>query len=282
MQQNWPNNDGPDTIKAIWAPVYFEPIRHSGERITIANAILSPENNIIKVLSTLNPSVLRCLFGNRQDEILHLVDIIISDLQSHLHAHSTLESWQPMLSGVFLGKVRKIKDYSIEKMLEKIIPATSSLGVTEEKEAINAPHTHKWTTQIKNIVTIKHPHLQKCFDKELYVNNHRIGTIGFVGNKLAANFTEVKPVVNITNAIDQSLRRLMLIKSFSARADLYGSQEWTGMIVHQTNVANLSYLQQQNAASHLERIKAHAEDLNIPVKCVESTEQAADFILKNT
>lgn len=74
----------------------------------------------------------------------------------------------------------------------------------------------------------------------------------------------------------------MLIKSFSARADLYGSQEWTGMIVHQTNVANLSYLQQQNAASHLERIKAHAEDLNIPVKCVESTEQAADFILKNT
>lgn len=279
MQQNGSQNDGSTLIRASWAPVYLEPIRHSGERITIANAILSEDRSIIKVVGTLHPSVLRCLFGNRQDEILNLADIITTDLKSHLLSNSVIDNWEPALPGVFLGKVRKIKDYSVDDMIKKIVPATSALGVTEEIEAEQKKPDHI-TSQVKKIITLRHPGLANNFNRELEYRGKKIATISYVDQKIAANFTAIKPhLSNQRNALDAVIRSFTDMNSLIKRSNLFDSPDWSGVIIQQPEHRILTLRQENALENQLSKIQSLSEDMDIPSRFVNNAEEIVEIIV---
>lgn len=280
MSESRLQHDQFQLIRASWAPIYLEPIRHSGERITIANALVTDDKETIKVVSTLNPAVLRCLFGNRESEILNLADLINTQLKAHLLTDPNINSWQPLMTGVYPGKIRTIKDYTIEKMLHKMVSATSSLGVTEETEA-ESLKSDKWASQIKSVVKKAAPHLAKNFNRDLMHNGTKIATISYVGSKIAANFTEIKPRVNSRNAVDQSIRQITNMRTYAARCDLFKTQDWTGLVVHKQKNISMTLQQERSAYAHHEKILTLCEDLDVPVKIFDSTDQAVEFILSD-
>lgn len=282
MQKNGKQHVQPDLLKATWAPVYLEPIHHSGERITIANALVTDDNEIVKVISTLHPGVLRCLFGKKQTEVLDLADIIIKDISKHLNSGYSIQDWAPVLPGVFLGKVRKIKDYSIKAMLAKTIASTSSLGVTEATEAEH-PKKDKITSQVSARLKSKYPGLAKNLNRHLEHNGRRIATISYIDQNLAANFAAIKPQVqNQRNALDAVIRSFTDINSLIKRRDLYDAPTWSGVIIQQPNRNLLTLKQEETLSNQMIKIETLSEDLSIPTRFVLDADEIVEMIVSTS
>ena len=85
-----------DLIGARWMPIYVEPITYSGERITVAVAIITnTPGDVPRVVNTLDLESLRAVFGKFGDHLYALSDNVTTDLQTWLTLGKRPEDWKP-------------------------------------------------------------------------------------------------------------------------------------------------------------------------------------------
>jgi hypothetical protein len=274
-----PHDGSRAIISARWFPVYLEPIRHSGERITIGVAVITDNPAENRLVSTLPIDVTKCLYRNRFEQLKDIADIGMDELRAFLSTSSDIEEFQFTLAGTEIGPVRAIREFSIEAMLRIAASSTSSLNALEPDVIAAEPRHLKWQESIQDIILSKRPSLTQRFNQPLKLKNRVIANIGYVGNRFAANFHDFSSITNISYHVTRCSRALMDMQAFLNIGGLqFENNDWTGLIIHQPD---LTVRELKRFNTHMETLDTYAESLKMEVKRVKNSEEAAELILSD-
>lgn len=279
MSENWSTNaePKPDLIRADWFPIRLEPIQFSGERITIGVGLITKDKETCKVVSTLPHDITKCLFGKRYASLMELAEHALKQVRNHVETKKTIEGFEFDMHGIEIGDVTPIKEYSILNMVNTITRISSCLGAIEPQAEMASAAQPKWEDSIKEIISHTRPQLGKNFNRPLMLRNRKIATIGYVGNKFAANFHEIRRASSIEYHIDKSIRKVIEMRTFiNHLSEKKHDFNWAGLIIH---CPEFTQREQSKVSKKLDALIYHAQDQNLKVQTVTDAEAAAEMIL---
>lgn len=191
------------TLKATWAPVYLEPIMHSGEQITVGIAATAADGQKT-VVPTINAKQLSCIFGERQGaSLFNLVQLTLDSLSEHLTDAPSLLSWGTPFSGFKLGPHHETVGDNILSVVQLAIRRTASfatgLTIPEAVSDIDAIAAHaveddKWPKRIYDAVVQEKPDFKNYFSRYVPVRQgFPPSNFDFYGRHYVANFGRLFP-----------------------------------------------------------------------------------------
>lgn len=124
MKEHFPEEP---KCKGKWVPIYIEPVINSGERLTIAIvAITFKDYRIYPTLS--NPELLKAMYGVHGDDLLSQIDWVLESYEKHVIVKGVLDSWEPPLSGIFMGNISSARSKDIDGIVRQGVSMCSSLA----------------------------------------------------------------------------------------------------------------------------------------------------------
>ena len=127
----------PPAIKALYAPVYWEPLPGSGERIC-AIVLIAPDEASPRLLSpaahvVVNGRRLRAMLGaERGDSALGILNQAAAFMARSLYAGGALEGCTAPFKHFSTGTVRRVKGFTAEQILDAAVHTVSAFGSTED------------------------------------------------------------------------------------------------------------------------------------------------------
>lgn len=124
-------------IRALAAPVFWEPLPGSGERIC-AMILIAPDLDTQVMLApaahvVISPRRLRQLLGpERGDSARGILAFAADFMTKRLHADSELSACTPPFTGFTVGRVRSIKGFSSEQVLDAAVQSMAVLGNAQD------------------------------------------------------------------------------------------------------------------------------------------------------
>ncbi|WP_392565832.1 hypothetical protein RHO15_09730 [Utexia brackfieldae] len=202
----------PPTYKAVWAPIYFEPIAGSGEKFTIAVAAIA-ESGEYKVKQSIRQHVVKAMYGNKSDQFTSLIDLIISSLSAHLDKTKQFNNWIAPIQGVSLGNIKNTASTDMLGVLRQAVMLTASLSsldfYSNDDEIEQYSSDNTWSKQVKDLVVNNHPSLDIYFNKSFkVVSEARAAKIFFLSERTAINTERLRPS-NIAIDLDRNKARLL-------------------------------------------------------------------------
>lgn len=121
-----------ELINGSYAPLFFEPIAGSGERLTIAIIAFSDENEGVCIVKTINDKKINCILGDGGVMVFNnLFDFATIGLKEIVNSE-TLMKWSPALSGFTLGNLSRTSAIDMVGIVNQGIMRYSALGTTIE------------------------------------------------------------------------------------------------------------------------------------------------------
>jgi hypothetical protein len=235
------------TYKAIWAPIYFEPIIGSGEKLTIAVVAVS-EGGEFKIRQSIRQCVVKAMYGNKSDQFNALIELIISSLTSHLSKTKILENWNVPMQGVVLGKIKSTSSSDIIGVLRQAVMLTSSLSSLdfyandEENNQYSSDNT--WSKLLKDITINNHPSFDRYFDREFkVVSEARAAKIFFLSDRSAINTERLRPN-NIGTDLDKNKARLLDLFAIKDHDNLF-TRSTHELIVYRPTEDDITFSKRQ-------------------------------------
>lgn len=111
-----------------WAPLYLEPIMGSGERVTVAVAVVPDDRQPAVVVPILDEDRARDLFGVWAVEWNAVVDLCVDDLRRHLGTGGGLETWVAPVNGAALGEPKELRAVELTAALRLAVQKSAFLG----------------------------------------------------------------------------------------------------------------------------------------------------------
>jgi hypothetical protein len=175
-----------------WAPIYFEPIPMSGERIAIA-LIATRSDGEFKCVSLINPKQLGTLFKAANNYVKNVLSLVIESCASHCANSNTLEDWQVPISGVYLGVVNEAKSASLDDLVMHASPMTSFLDHPPVEHDTNIkPREVNWAKSVADIVLLSNARYKQNLNVSLFLGNHEMPAIfTFYSPDLAASLVPI-------------------------------------------------------------------------------------------
>lgn len=124
-------------IRAIAAPVFWEPLPGSGERIC-AMILIAPDLDTQVMLApaahvVINPRRLKQLLGAERGESARGILAFASEFMTRrLQADSELSACTPPFTGFTVGRVRSIKGFTSEQVLDAAVQSMAVLGDAQD------------------------------------------------------------------------------------------------------------------------------------------------------
>jgi hypothetical protein len=189
-----------DSVKAKWVPIYIEPVVGSGERITIGVAVAYQNRYLTVPVVTLER--LACLYGKENQSLMFAAKAAMESFDRVLSKEGdlALETWHAPFEGVIKGATRIGAGNSLEEIARSGLMLCSSLveKIADEEESENssaAVTTVRLEHMIKDKVLAERQSLEIAFNRPFkYVTSGRATRIGFVGQRLVANFGLLTPL----------------------------------------------------------------------------------------
>lgn len=125
------------SIKALFAPVYWEPLPGSGERIC-AIVLLVPEEGSPRLLSpaahvVINARRLRAMLGTeRGNSALGILNQAAQFMARTLMAGGSLETCNAPFKSFTTGAARRVKGFTAEQILDAAVNTVAAFGSTED------------------------------------------------------------------------------------------------------------------------------------------------------
>lgn len=171
---------------AEWCPVYFEPIPGSGEKITILIIIRSDSK--FSIFDALHPTVIDNLYGEKAQSFSGLVKLIKSNIYKN-DGHCSIE-------GVTLGSWHLSQSSDMKGVVKQALYKSASLGSValktlfenNESDAENEQIDSRWSSRLKNAVTVVKPSYEKYFDLKIPVGTNVKVNCGFHNGRYSAKF----------------------------------------------------------------------------------------------
>jgi hypothetical protein len=278
---------------ATWVPIYLEPMVGSGERLCIG--IVAADTNQAIVLGTQGLERLACVYGEEAEAFVFASHIALRSTQTKVNKDGirSLAGWRGGMEGLVFGAVRAGAGESLEDVAQTGLMQSASLlqtnqidlSETGELIARAEPTSRRLETLIRDSVTAQRKDLYAAFGKLYQTSeNTRPTRIGFVGRRLAANFSllvpgRIAPLVDLAKA---KLWDLSQLKS-GAMADMFPQAEGMEfeLLLHRVSPQDPQYNKRQitQVMAAVRTLEEEADKASIRCRPMYSTSEIAEFLL---
>lgn len=195
-----------EKVRAVWQPIYLEPMVGSGERICVGVAVANADGHRVVPASGLER--FECLYGKAgSDFVRKIVEATCDSLERTLErpkAHDAFadaatwnEFWTPPLQGFLTGAPCIGAGDTLEEIARNGLSLCASLvekAVDNSEENQAALTRTQFQHEVRDIVLAKRPSLEEYFSKTRKLGDNVLPIrFGFVGLHLAANFVTLRP-----------------------------------------------------------------------------------------
>lgn len=209
-----------------WVPVFIEPMRGSGERLT-ALVVAVGIDGAYSVRVVLRAKILKCMYGDQGPKLLGMARLCERSLVEHLTQQRPLEAWNPPLATMTVGEQRAAVANNLEDVIRRAARLTASTSGTDLLEAdpaevdAGAPEVDHWIAQIRTSVVERAERLAPMFNQTVSVSAGAMSTrLGFSGARIAANFDALIPGNNFSTKRHRAKSRLLDLQALRDQIDL--------------------------------------------------------------
>lgn len=287
---NFPNRR--DAVPGVWAPIYIEPVVGSGERICVGVAAANGSSSLVVPVVVLDR--LECIYGKGVDAILLASRVALEYTRDALgkHGEQALRTWKAPMDGLYIGPAVRSEGDTLEEVARTGITASSSLveklaDTDEDGESrAGGMTTNRLEELIKQRVIAVRPPLEGRFRVQRRVqDNARPATIGFIGEKIAANFGmllpgKLGPLVDVSKA---KLWDLAQLREDVKRGDLFSQPlNRFELLVYRPRDESPEYSlrQMRGIQEAVVELVAEADKVEILCRAATSHEEIADTLLQ--
>lgn len=287
-----------EKVRAIWQPIYLEPMIGSGERICVGVAVANADGHRVVPASGLER--FECLYGKAgSDFVRKIVEATCDSLErtlKHPRAYDAFadaatwkQFWTAPLQGFSTGDPCIGAGDSLEEVARNGLSLCASLV---EKAVDNSAESQPTLTRtqlqndVREIVVKDRPLLADYFEKERHLgDNVRHIKFGFVGQRLAANFAVLNSH-SLSENIDYAVSRIWNLRNLQQKEfkDELFSFERTHfeLFVHAPTPDNPSYglTQLQSIAEAQSLLRFVAKDNKVSLFPSESVRTIADELVR--
>lgn len=175
-----------------WAPVYYEPMQGSGERITVA-IVAHGENGEAQVRPVIRTQALRCLFGEDGNGVMLWVEQEAERLEQALSvAAMDIATLRPALPGFVVGESSPALYNDLPDLIDLGTDLAASLAAHSDLEddgAAESETTSQWIAQVREVVLKSQAEWGGYFNRPVRMPGGRIEQkLGFYDGRMAAHF----------------------------------------------------------------------------------------------
>lgn len=183
------------------APIYFEPMRGSGELITVAGIVKNKNESLVKRL--ISPEIAQALYGTKQgNNFIALIDMALSQLNQQSLVDIDLNDVKFPIDGMRLGDVIDSYADNTNHALQQVATLHASLCKLSALSALDdddnaLPNIDNsldaWIKQIKNETLSLYPKFGNCFNRKIFIAKGDEAKFDFVNNNTVINFGLIIP-----------------------------------------------------------------------------------------
>lgn len=178
------------------APIYFEPMRGSGEWITVAGIVKNKNESLVKRL--ISPEISQALYGTKQgNNFIALIDMALSKLNQQSLADIDLSDVKFPIDGMKVGNVIDAYADNANHALQQVATLHASLCKLSALSALDDDDNvllntdnslDAWIKQIRNETLSIYPQFGNCFNKKILIAKGDEATFNFVHDSTVINF----------------------------------------------------------------------------------------------
>ena len=278
-------------LKVTGAPMMLEPILGSGERITVAVAVVGSDGEV-QVVQILRSDAAKCLVGDQAEVLLGFAKLGVDSLHRHLTEGGTLRSWRPPTTGLSLGEVREgwANDLSSSaRSIARDHDLLSSLAdFPAQAEGFDDVQPDRWLSQIRAAVSAQRPGLSSGFSKKLRMTDGGAETtIDFLGATLAAQTGRLVPGQSLSRLVGSAKTKLWdldTLRTWSRTHDLAGERQTRHELIlfrpRDKDLLDSSDRERDRLHQALTTLESAGDQHQIRVRPVSSAEEAASIIIQ--
>lgn len=124
------------TLEALAAPIFWEPVTGSGERICIAIAV-APKFGPAKVVSTISPKLSKIMFQAQGANANAIISMVAKTVKRHINSGKRLSEWRPPFGGVQMNEPEIYEGFDTAHIIEQLrglYSAFGGFGLEDEQE----------------------------------------------------------------------------------------------------------------------------------------------------
>ncbi|WP_136247961.1 hypothetical protein [Halomonas borealis] len=266
-------------VKARWMAVQAEPITFSGERITIAVAIVM-EDGGYQVVRAIDLEPLECAFGRFGAQFLALADQVVANLQGHLATGGRLEEWRPIFEGIYTGQAVTTHNTSVEKITASALRHTSLFSAKTRNRRENQPGQRqlvRFQKQIKDIVTATREGYGPRFNRGMSVFKNTKTQYSYIGDHLAMNLAIMDATgTGHSQQRDAAIRKLNQLAALRDHAPQFSHQLKSLVMGIWVPSHQLDERQQDLLDSYLDELAVDAKRLEVRFEPTDGRRAMAD------
>lgn len=274
-------------FQATWAPIYFEPLQDSGERVVVAVACTDLAGNAGARL-TVSERAIKCLFGKGYEPIMGVVSIIYESIAAHMEIGAPLDTWRPPTVNCKLGPIRIGYSESVSAMLDDAARLTASLARTEGERVESSGDfdlafpLDNFVRQVRASINLSTPTLAGYFNKSVRIRADAEPTdIGYLGAYVAANFDVIAPGKAPLDRRRRAKSKLFDLQQLKDHVDLMGRRNSYELLVWwPTKPRIFSKKDIRGAEAAFAVLEEYGNTHELEVKKMADPEEAAERIIK--
>jgi hypothetical protein len=292
----------PRGLSYRWAPVLFQPVHYSPERLIIG--IVVADSNEAHLLQANRLDKFECLFGSNAEDAILAARVALDSLSARLteNGPSLLQSFASAVSGVTIGDLREAEGDSWKSIAERWFSAISAmfepnvyefhdLALTNSLPAVAISGVYYPTPRerlpllVMEYVLDEKPTLKPYFNQRLVAGHTRRRSahepsIDFAGSHTVANFGTL--FANRVSSVDRIKRRmwdLKVQKESETSSILLRNHE---MIVQYPEKSDpqVSEGQFRSIKEALTVLESEADINEIRLRALNSIKQIGDHLIK--
>ena len=274
-------------LHVTYYPIQFEPIIHSGERLTIL-LVLQADGVKPVVSAPLLKRALKGAFGKEGEALFDIAEETARNLTCHVVEHGRpVDTWKPLFKRTTVGRKRETATYSMEEALRVAMRNTAYFSArllksTEKEASSSQPDRKHWVRQVQDTVVDRAPGFARHFNRSFRVKPDAAEAhIDYFGQRLAANFTMLLPgrrsgKVNLAKARLLTLQELRVTEQTLFHVDHYE------LIMYRPDEADPRYSDKQMNLFNeiILELQVLADGLQLRLVTVSDAEQAAERIFQ--
>lgn len=288
-----------DSVRAHWAPVFFEPISGSYERFVVGVAAFNDQGYHLEWANQL--SRLTCFYGASARGTVSAIQIAGEYLQDDLakRAGEAIIAPDPAVSGISFGNLLEAEGSSLEGIAQNWMAALSSLYQSGEMEGASSREFAEIDAELEgsgdrlpflvcDYVKSKRIGFSDFFSTDLRENKKRRSqrknqepVIDFSGSRLVANFGTLK-ASSLSRSFELVKLRLWDLNTVQVRDDNSLASRNYEMILQRPGKDDpqVSDKQQNRLEEALKELEDQADEKRLRLRPLETYQQIGDHILE--
>jgi hypothetical protein len=268
---------------AKWAPIYFEPVMGSGEKITVAIVAINDDGTEYKAVQAIRAQVIKAMYGSQHKNFSNIIEFIIDDINKHIETNGDFVNWKSSLHGAFLGSPKKSRAENMTGILRQAIQLTASLSsLTFNEQVKNINQNDIWSRQFKEQVIFSDRSLEKYFDAKFEIPNGRPITLFYSSDKLATNTCKLLPAT-VNQDYEKNKAKLIDLDFVREQRVLNFKDKLYELIINKPSTLSdhtLSSKVVDNIETSFYNLSQMGRKMGIKVVDVPSAETASDYLIR--